>query len=429
MKKQSLTSYFDQWKGILFCTAFIILMAQMNINLIINGFKISMAIIFLPVLMFLVEDFRTLPVTLLSAPGVFVVRCALEWFHGDTLAVAVSSYAPEMAFFLLYGGMFALYTKYVDFKQYRLWYFAPLILIDFCSNLGEMIVRVGDQAFRWNILSSLLIVAVCRSILAAVILGTLDYYGLFMLKKDDQERYKKLLLLIAQLKSEVVWMDKNTTRIEDTMAVSYRLYNELSAANLESAAQQALTVAKDVHEIKKEYYLIMRGISNALDLDMEENGMWSKTIFQILQESITREAQESGKQVRIVLNQDKNFYTDKHYFLMSVFRNLINNAVEAAGDKSAQITVSCKSLPNDYCFTVQDQCGGIPTEYLDSIFVPGFSTKISYETGEVSRGLGLCLVRDIVEEQLGGTMQVESQNGGTTFTIRIPKQNLEVLTK
>ena len=61
--------------------------------------------------------------------------------------------------------------------------------------------------------------------------------------------------------------------------------------------------------------------------------------------------------------------------------------------------------------------------------MPGFSTKINYETGQVSRGLGLSLVKDIVETQLGGSIDVHSENGCTEFIMRIPKQNLEVAVK
>ncbi len=40
--------------------------------------------------------------------------------------------------------------------------------------------------------------------------------------------------------------------------------------------------------------------------------------------------------------------------------------------------------------------------------------------------MGLSLVKDIVEEELGGVISVKSQNGCTDFTIRIPRENLEV---
>ena len=101
------------------------------------------------------------------------------------------------------------------------------------------------------------------------------------------------------------------------------------------------------------------------------------------------------------------YYTDEQLTQLTSLTTDIYNYVEA-----------------QYAHWVVD--GGIDEEYLPTIFMPGFSTKINYETGQVSRGLGLSLVKDIVESELGGSISVTSEDGCTDFTIRIPKENLEV---
>ena len=329
----------------------------------------------------------------------------------------------------VYGALFAFYAWLVPMQRFSVVRLIPLIGIDMISNLFEICIRLGHDALSPTVLLRLLIVALGRTAVAAICLAALDAYGVFILHRDDRLRYRKLLLLTSQLKSEVIWMNKNTTRIEETMSVSYGLYNQLSALEGEQAqqlAQKALTVAKDIHEIKKEYYLIMSGISSALETDQEENGMWLKNILQIVQDSMRRAFEKDGKKVRIDIALQKNFYTDKHYYLMSVLRNLVNNAAEAAGEERADVLVEQKEENGDCVLQVHDNCGGIAPEYLPTIFEPGFSTKINFETGKVSRGLGLSLVKDIVEEELGGVISVKSQNGCTDFTIRIPRENLEV---
>ena len=121
-----------------------------------------------------------------------------------------------------------------------------------------------------------------------------------------------------------------------------------------------------------------------------------------------------------------NFYTTQHHYLMSIFRNLLNNALEAAGTgHTAHLTLTQRREGDDFLFTVEDDCGGIPPQRMAQIFTPGFSSKINYTTGEINRGLGLTIVKDLVEEELHGTIQVSSQNGGTLFTIRIPMRELE----
>ena len=58
--------------------------------------------------------------------------------------------------------------------------------------------------------------------------------------------------------------------------------------------------------------------------------------------------------------------------------------------------------------------------------MPGYSTKIDYSTGEVNRGLGLSLVKDIIENQFNGSIEIESEvEKGTKFILSISSENLE----
>ena len=77
-------------------------------------------------------------------------------------------------------------------------------------------------------------------------------------------------------------MDKNTTLIEQTMNTSYHLYEQLkNSPALEEQARSALAVSKDIHEIKKEYLLIMRGISEVLDQEVKSDGMYLDEILNV----------------------------------------------------------------------------------------------------------------------------------------------------
>ncbi len=67
-------------------------------------------------------------------------------------------------------------------------------------------------------------------------------------------------------------------------------------------------------------------------------------------------------------------------------------------------------------YSVSDQGGWIPKEILDNLFKPFKTTKAK------GTGLGLTIVKRIVDS-LGGTISVESELGrGTTFTLRIPSE-------
>ena len=67
---------------------------------------------------------------------------------------------------------------------------------------------------------------------------------------------------------------------------------------------------------------------------------------------------------------------------------------------------------------VRDNGAGIPAYIRDKIFQPFFTTK---PTGE-GTGLGLSISYDIVTQQHGGSIEVESRVGEfTEFTVRLPR--------
>jgi signal transduction histidine kinase len=83
------------------------------------------------------------------------------------------------------------------------------------------------------------------------------------------------------------------------------------------------------------------------------------------------------------------------------------------------LQVATRDLGDSVEVRVRDNGIGIPTEIRDKLFQPFFTTK---PTGE-GTGLGLSISYDIVTQQHGGTITVESKPGSfTEFTVRLPRQ-------
>jgi two-component system NtrC family sensor kinase len=111
-----------------------------------------------------------------------------------------------------------------------------------------------------------------------------------------------------------------------------------------------------------------------------------------------------------------------------VFLNLFGNGFYAAhkraqemGDGSFQplLSVATRDLGEAVEVKVRDNGTGIPAEIKDKLFQPFFTTK---PTGE-GTGLGLSISYDIVTQQHGGTIEIDSEVGEfTEFTIRLPRQ-------
>jgi GAF domain-containing protein len=110
-----------------------------------------------------------------------------------------------------------------------------------------------------------------------------------------------------------------------------------------------------------------------------------------------------------------------------VFLNLIGNGFYAANKRRAagiepgfkpMLRVSTRDLGEMVEIKVRDNGTGIPDEVRAKLFQPFFTTK---PTGE-GTGLGLSISYDIVTQQHGGTIEVESEVGSfTEFTVRLPR--------
>ena len=110
-----------------------------------------------------------------------------------------------------------------------------------------------------------------------------------------------------------------------------------------------------------------------------------------------------------------------------VFLNLFGNGFYATGKRARgngeayrpTLQVSTRDLGKAVEIRVRDNGTGIPPEIRDQLFQPFFTTK---PTGE-GTGLGLSISWDIVTQQHGGTIEVDSRvDEFTEFTIRLPRQ-------
>jgi len=100
--------------------------------------------------------------------------------------------------------------------------------------------------------------------------------------------------------------------------------------------------------------------------------------------------------------------------LHKAFMNLIINAEEALEGKG-EIYLTAEEKPGLINIYVQENGCGIHENVADKIFDPFFSTK-----GNGHKGLGLSLVRSIIERHVGKIGVMRQKAGGTTFHIQLP---------
>lgn len=99
--------------------------------------------------------------------------------------------------------------------------------------------------------------------------------------------------------------------------------------------------------------------------------------------------------------------------------NLISNALKFTFE--GQITVTLQETPTHACLQVQDTGVGIAPQELPNLFKRFHRIQNSRSRSHEGTGIGLALVKELVELQ-GGAITVDSEPGqGTTFTVSIPK--------
>lgn len=101
--------------------------------------------------------------------------------------------------------------------------------------------------------------------------------------------------------------------------------------------------------------------------------------------------------------------------LQQVILNIVNNAKDILIEKKPEfpmIKVVGKEEGDKVAITIEDNGGGIPKDIIEKVFDSYFTTK-----GEKGTGIGLNLVRMIVEDSMSGKISVVNTNFGAVFKI------------
>jgi light-regulated signal transduction histidine kinase (bacteriophytochrome) len=109
--------------------------------------------------------------------------------------------------------------------------------------------------------------------------------------------------------------------------------------------------------------------------------------------------------------------------LQQVVSNLVSNAVKHNDKSDPIVNISCEDQGEDYLFCFEDNGPGIDPQFHEKIFVI-FQTLQARDSFE-STGVGLAIVKKIVDEA-GGKIWVDSEPGkNTKFFVKWPKQSHE----
>ncbi|MGR6907362.1 MULTISPECIES: sensor histidine kinase [Lysinibacillus] len=345
-----------------------------------------------------------------------IFRVINSTLHDVLIAESIFNHLPAGLFYVL----FAVCLQILDIQQYREKPLKLGLLVAFSeviSNLAEQIFRFFVQTYTFLFLHDLLI------LLAVALLRSFFVVGIYssILIAEQKKRVQEMLNIGSDLYVETLYLKKSMNHIETITGSGYELYRQLKTLGFRAESLQALHIAQEIHEVKKDSQRIYAGISKIVG-EKSFGPFVLSELLHYIEEGNRKYAELLGKEIQFHTCIDFDFQTKDHIALLALLNNLSANAVEAI-EKQGIISIAIERQEDNTVITVCDNGQGISQADISVIFEPGYTTKFNVD-GVAATGIGLSHVAELVEK-LKGSITVESNNQYTTFKIIIPTQTIQ----
>lgn len=186
--------------------------------------------------------------------------------------------------------------------------------------------------------------------------------------------------------------------------------------NQKEFSDQTLSYLKMIESKVEKMDHLIQGILTYSKLDTLDNGYEEVDTNDIIQNII--QIIHIPDNVDVIISNSLPTVTADRYRMQQLFQNLIGNAVTYIDKPKGKVVVNYKEEKDHHLFSITDNGPGIAPENQDKIF------KIfqSFTNHEKSTGIGLSIVKKIIENYNGEIWLESQENIGTTFFVKIPKR-------
>ena len=395
------------------------LLSQLYLYPFDGSFKLTAGVLLLGCAAFLLPRRSLLRAVLAAGLLTVLLRAAWDLTAGVGWPETASRHLPSLVFYLVYGAALCGIDPGRFLEQFRPVAAAlALAACDFAGNLSENLLRgsAGGAMIR-----TIAVVALLRGCVSMAMGVAWRYHRVYLAEEGQRRRYVEQTMRVAQLRAEMVYLQKSGEDIERVMKQGYALYHRFREQP--DVSGPALEIARGIHEVGKDYRRIVSELQVLLG-GITRRTMRISEVLQMVQESFGRFCAAQEHPPRLLVRCSGDGEISRCYSMLSVVSNLVVNAAQAAGE-GGEIHIDAAFDRDRLRLSVSDNGPGIEKELLEDIFLPGFTTKFDPATGEASAGIGLCHVKNLVEAS-GGTITVRSAPGeGAVFTVEIPETRRE----
>ena len=405
---------------------------ELNFHPFNDTFRVSFGT---PIFFFLLLFLRKIPAAvagILVGASVVTFRVGLDWMLQGSFHFSDSFHMryPVFFYYFVYGSLFSV-CKVNRFHQKPFLIGCFGITIEIFSSMAELAfyhIFVLSTMITVSEVNKIIIIAIFRSFFALGFLNMMSLYETKLKEAQVRKENEKMFMHLSNLYVESVHLKKTLQNAERITQEAYQLYRNLQKKdsnenNIGAYSKNALKIAGEVHEIKKDNQRIFAGLSKLLlDKDLSEyiNG---NELAEMIIRINEKYAQLLQKEI-VFSKQIEGEHTQYHvYTVLSILNNLVANAVEAI-DRVGTITIHVKKHGAVITFEVIDDGPGISGRYKELVFKPGFTSKYD-QTGTPSTGIGLSYIKEMVTELEGEViLQDRDAERGCKFIVRLPESSL-----
>ena len=193
-----------------------------------------------------------------------------------------------------------------------------------------------------------------------------------------------------------------------------KLDTQQTARAIETIARNARAQGRLIDELLD----VSRIMTGKLRLDLRAVKL--APLIQAVIEDERPAAEAKSITLRAVLNSDIGPFLGDADRLQQIVRNLLTNAIKFTPDRG-DVQVLLKKIDSHIVITVKDTGQGIANELLPYVFERFRQADPSNTRSNGGLGLGLSIVRQLVELHRGTvTAESSGENAGTTFTVTLP---------
>lgn len=227
--------------------------------------------------------------------------------------------------------------------------------------------------------------------------------------------HERIVKMEAKIKEEEAEKKRFQELSSFSSLIAHEIKNPLNTINLalqmiEARCERDKYTEMIRNETKRLISIVndFRSISRPIKLKLAKCGLG-----ELIDKVSSGLQDELGKNISIKINEETDVTCDPHW-MEQVIYNILKNSIEA---NATEIQVYVKKTGHNFLIEIRDNGKGMDKEELSHIFDMFYTTKTR------GLGLGMYLVKKIIEAHGGEISAESSPSRGVKFTIKIPLKN------